>query len=86
MRPAVETTGGLMVMAETTSSSNLRTSLQKLLERDENGHLKMAFGAVMEVFTTREIKVCGAIGPLASMDQKSPAISETEIGVRLCKP
>lgn len=48
MRPAVEASGGLMVMAETTSSSNFRTSLQKLLERDENGHLKMAFGAVME--------------------------------------
>ena len=35
-----------------------------------------------QVFTAREIKVCGAIGPVASMDQKSAAISETEIGVR----
>ena len=59
MRPAVEATGGMMVMAETTASSNLRTSLQKLLERDEAGHLKMAFSATFEVFTAREIKVWG---------------------------
>jgi hypothetical protein len=57
MRPAVESTGGLMVMAETTSSPNFRTSLQKLLESDDNGHLKMAFSAVMEVYSSREIKV-----------------------------
>jgi protein transport protein SEC23 len=81
MRPAVEATGGMMVMAETTASSNFRTSLQKLLERDADGHLKMAFAATFECFTAREIKVCGAIGPLVSLDQKSASVAETEIGV-----
>lgn len=67
---AVESSGGMMVMAETFDSDQFKKSLQKLFARDEKGHLKMCFSASIEVMTTREVKVCGAIGPCSSMHKK----------------
>jgi protein transport protein SEC23 len=67
---AVESTGGILVMAETCDSDQFKKSLQKLFMRDEEGHLKMFFNASVEVMTTREVKVCGAIGPCSSLHKK----------------
>ncbi|KAG6544642.1 hypothetical protein Mapa_013947 [Marchantia paleacea] len=78
---AVESTGGLMVLAETFDSDQFRKSLQKLFARDEDGHLKMCFNGSLEVITTREIKVCGAIGPCATLNKKSVSVSDTELGI-----
>eukprot|EP01045_Picozoa_sp_COSAG04_P023181 COSAG04_NODE_2716_length_3693_cov_2.258208_6_plen_247_part_01 len=41
----------------------------------------MGFGAQMDVLTSREFKVCGAIGPCASLNKKTSYVAETEIGV-----
>ncbi|KAH9542694.1 hypothetical protein CY35_13G021000 [Sphagnum magellanicum] len=78
---AVESTGGILVMAETFDSDQFKKSLQKLFMRDEEGHLKMFFNASVEVMTTREVKVCGAIGPCSSLHKKGVSVSETEIGI-----
>jgi hypothetical protein len=67
---AVESTGGILVMAETFDSDQFKKSLQKLFMRDEEGHLKMFFNASVEVMTTCEVKVCGAIGPCSSLHKK----------------
>ena len=67
---AVENSGGLMVMAETFSSDQFKKSLQKLFARDEEGNLKMFSNASVEVMTTREVKICGAIGPCSSLQRK----------------
>ncbi|KAJ1673009.1 GTPase-activating protein S23, partial [Spiromyces aspiralis] len=41
----------------------------------------MAFNATLEVHTTKELKVCGLIGPAVSAQKKSQNISDTEIGM-----
>lgn len=41
----------------------------------------MAFGATLEVKTSRELKVSGAIGPCTSLGVKSSSVSDTEIGI-----
>ena len=41
----------------------------------------MAFGATLEVKTSRELKVVGAIRPCASLNVKGPCVSENELGV-----
>ena len=41
----------------------------------------MAFGSVIEVKTTRELKVSGAIGACVSLGHKNQYVSETETGV-----
>ena len=40
----------------------------------------MAFGATLEVLTSREFKVSGAIGPVTSLGKKSPNVSDLEVG------
>ena len=43
--------------------------------------LLMSFNGELSVFTSREFKVCGAIGNVTSLDRKSPSVSETEMGI-----
>merc|ERR1719149_242510 len=43
--------------------------------------LRMAFGGTVEVLTSNEFKVCGAIGNCASLGKKSNNVGETEIGL-----
>lgn len=81
MLPAVESTGGLITLAETFDHSIFRETVQRMLEKDEQGHLKMVGNATMEVKCSREIKVCGLIGPAASAEKASGQISENEIGL-----
>lgn len=67
---AVDQTGGMIVMAETFDSEQFKKSLQRLFDRDEEGLLKMFFNASVEVMTTKEVKVCGVIGPCSSSQKK----------------
>ncbi|KAJ7521003.1 hypothetical protein O6H91_19G033600 [Diphasiastrum complanatum] len=80
-KSAVESSGGLMVLAETFDSEIFKKSLQKLFSRDEEGHLKMCFNATLEVITTKEMKISGAIGPCSSLKKKSALVSESEVGI-----
>ena len=41
----------------------------------------MAYGATVEVKTSRELRIQGAIGHAVSMNAKGPSISENEIGI-----
>ena len=40
----------------------------------------MAFAGTLEIKTSKEIKVSGAIGPCVSLSAKGPCVSEVEIG------
>jgi protein transport protein SEC23 len=44
------------------------------------GHLQMAFNGTMEVLTSRDYKISGALGPLNSLKKQNQNVSETEIG------
>jgi len=87
MRPAIVHTGGLILLSETfegdvtRSQDVFRKSLQRMFARDEQDNLDMCFGASIEVLCSRENKVCGAIGPLASLGRPSPHVSELEVGM-----
>mmetsp|Transcript_8140 Transcript_8140/g.30024 ORF Transcript_8140/g.30024 Transcript_8140/m.30024 type:complete len:753 (-) Transcript_8140:126-2384(-) len=80
-KAAVEYSGGVIVLAETFNSPTFKTSFAKLLATDDHGHLKLASNAVLEVKTVREVKLNGAIGPLASLRRAGPSVAEVEIGV-----
>merc|ERR1719198_1285277 len=81
MRPVLEKTGGYVVMSESFTGNIFKQSFKAVFSRDSTGqYLKMAFGATLEVLTSNEIKVSGAIGNCASLNKKSPNVGETEIG------
>uniref|UniRef100_A0A3Q2CSC7 Protein transport protein SEC23 n=1 Tax=Cyprinodon variegatus TaxID=28743 RepID=A0A3Q2CSC7_CYPVA len=80
MRCCPNHTGGYMVMADSFNTSLFKQTFQRVFTKDVQGSFKMAFSATVEVKTSREIKVCGAIGPCVSLHAKGPCVSENEIG------
>uniref|UniRef100_A0A671YHG1 Protein transport protein SEC23 n=1 Tax=Sparus aurata TaxID=8175 RepID=A0A671YHG1_SPAAU len=80
MKCCANYTGGYMVMADSFNTSLFKQTFQRVFTKDVQGSFKMAFAATLEVKTSREIKVSGAIGPCVSLSAKGPCVSENEIG------
>jgi len=86
MKELVEATGGLMVLGDSFGQSVFKESLRRVFNRHpedkpgDGGLMMMAFGASMEVLTSRECKVSGAIGPVTSLHKKAPNVGDMEIG------
>jgi protein transport protein SEC23 len=65
MGELIEATGGLMVLGDSFGQSVFKESLRRVFRRYEDdvpqdgGQLQMAFGATLEVLTSREFKVSG---------------------------
>lgn len=86
MRELVEATGGQMVLGDSFGQSVFKESLRRVFNRHpedaptDAGKMMMAFGASMEVHTSRECKVSGAIGPVTSLNKKAANVGDLEIG------
>lgn len=86
MRSLVEATGGLMLLGDSFGQSSYQETLKRVFNRyaddvpQDGGKMHMAFGSTFEVFTSREFKVSGAIGPGTSMNKHGPNVSDLEIG------
>uniref|UniRef100_A0A8C7ZN09 Protein transport protein SEC23 n=1 Tax=Oryzias sinensis TaxID=183150 RepID=A0A8C7ZN09_9TELE len=74
-------TGGHIVMGDSFNTSLFTQTFQGVFSKDHNGDFRMAFGGVLEIKTSRELKVCGAIGPCVSLNSKGPYVSENEMGI-----
>lgn len=84
----VTRSGGLIVLADSFSQSVFRESLRRVFERAldpttgaPTGPLQMGFSGQIEVLHSREFKISGAIGSVASLKKGGPFVSETETGV-----
>ena len=89
MKCCIEKTGGLAVLADSFAQSVFKESFVRVfrsfpdtedIPESDRGHLEMGFAATIECLTSREFKVCGAIGPCSSLKKMSSSVSETEIG------
>lgn len=82
MKTLVNYTNGFMILSDTFAMEIFKKTFQeRVFNKDERGLMNMAFNATLEVTTSRELKVCGLIGPAVSNNKKSSCIGETEIGV-----
>ncbi|XP_049804663.1 protein transport protein Sec23A isoform X2 [Schistocerca nitens] len=81
MKQCCNSTGGHMVMGDSFNSSLFKQTFQRVFAKDQKGEFKMAFNGTLEIKTSRELKVSGAIGPCVSLNMKSPSVSDTEIGL-----
>ena len=81
MKSCCNTTGGHLVMADSFGSSLFQQTFQRAFAKDARNECKMAFNALLEVKTSRGLKVYGAIGPCVSTHVGGPNASETELGV-----
>lgn len=86
MGELVEATGGQMVLGDSFGQSVFKESLRRVFRTfepdvpEDGGRMMMAFGATLEVLTSREFKVSGAIGPVTSLGKKGPNVSDLEVG------
>mmetsp|Transcript_8200 Transcript_8200/g.11831 ORF Transcript_8200/g.11831 Transcript_8200/m.11831 type:complete len:818 (-) Transcript_8200:184-2637(-) len=86
MRELVLATGGLTVLGDSFGQSVFKESLRRVFMRypddvpQDGGTMSMAFGGSLEVLTSREFKVSGAIGPVSSLKKHAPNVSEIEVG------
>jgi protein transport protein SEC23 len=86
MRHLVEATGGLMVLGDSFGQSVFKESLRRVFVRypeeipQDGGQMQMAFGTSLEVLTSREFKVSGAIGPVTCMAKTGSNVSDIEVG------
>ena len=86
MRELVEATGGLTVLGDSFGQSVFKESLRRVFLRypddiqQDGGQMAMAFGASLEVLTSKEIKVSGAIGPVTSLNKSGPNVSDLQVG------
>ncbi|XP_074663106.1 protein transport protein Sec23A-like [Tubulanus polymorphus] len=81
MKYSCNLTGGHMVLGDSFNTSLFKQTFQRVFKRDSKGEFQMGFGATLEVKTSRELKVCGAIGPCISLNNKNQCVADTEIGV-----
>ncbi|XP_042505272.1 protein transport protein SEC23-like [Macadamia integrifolia] len=80
LKAPVESSGGFMMLGESFESDQFRNCLRHIFSRDADGHLKMCFDATVEIVTTKEVMICGALGPCVSLQRKNSAVSVNEIG------
>lgn len=80
LRVPVESSGGFMMLGELFDSDQFRKCLHQLFMRDDKGNLKMCFDATIELVTTKDVKICGALGPCVSLQKKNSSVSSNEIG------
>ncbi|CAI9285113.1 unnamed protein product [Lactuca saligna] len=66
IRPAVERSGGFVMLSESFESDQFKKCLRHIFSRDEDGFLTMCFDVTIEIITTKDVKVSGAIGPCVS--------------------
>jgi len=81
MRVFAERTGGYMVMTDSFSMHVFKDSFRRVFECDDEGRLQLGFDARLEVFSSREVQCCGAVGGLSSLSHRGPCVSDSEIGL-----
>ncbi len=84
IKPCIEMTGGLLILGDCFSQDVFKESLRRIFTRypddhPDAGHLQMGLSATLEVITSREFKISGAIGPCAGLGKKGPSVSEVII-------
>ena len=96
VKSLISRTGGVIVLADSFGQSVFKESLRRVFERTTivtpsnvpdtpptttPGPMQMGFGGVIEVHHSREFKIAGAIGSVASLKKSGPSVAEIEVGI-----
>lgn len=90
MKALSKMTGGVVILADGFGEEVFRRSFLKIFERDGSapgqgstpgGLLQMGLNATIQVATSPELKVQGAIGHMYPLNQKGANVSDKELGI-----
>ncbi|KAK3854180.1 hypothetical protein Pcinc_039324 [Petrolisthes cinctipes] len=70
-----------MVLADSFTSSLFAMTFERVFARDGKGNLEMAFNATLEVKTSQELKIAGALGPCVSSYEYGHNVTDVEKGI-----
>jgi protein transport protein SEC23 len=80
LRNPIEVTGGLMMHTESFEYEQFKSCFRHMFRREGTNYLNMNFNATIEIVTSKEVKICGALGPCISLRRKNNSVSDKEIG------
>ncbi|KAL5702081.1 Protein transport protein S23 G [Ranunculus cassubicifolius] len=80
LKVPIEHSGGFLMLGESFESDQFKKCLRHIFKRDGEGHLNMYFDATIEIVTTKDVKICGALGPCVSLGKRNDSVSNNEIG------
>lgn len=80
LKVPVESSGGFMMLGESFESEQFRKCLRHMFDHDDDGNLKMFFDVTIEIVTTNDVKICGALGPCVSLHKKNDSVGDKVIG------
>ncbi|GLT78665.1 hypothetical protein SLA2020_501930 [Shorea laevis] len=80
LKAPVESSGGFMMLGESFELDQFRKCMRHIFSHDQEGNLQMFFDATIEIVTTKDVKICGALGPCVSLQRKSSSVSNNVIG------
>lgn len=81
MKDLCNLTGGVLLLTDAFTTSIFKQSFLRLFNKDSEGFLSMGFNGILDVKTSKELKISGLIGHASSMNSKKPNVSETEVGI-----
>lgn len=81
MKALANFTGGNMVLSDSFSTNMFKQACQRIFLKDAQGNLTMAFNGSLEVVVSRELRICGLIGPATLQSKRNASVSDTEIGL-----
>ncbi|CAH2353543.1 protein transport protein Sec23p [[Candida] railenensis] len=91
MKNLCNLTGGTLVLTDAFTTSIFKQSFLRLFAKDSEGYLTMGFNGILDIKTSRELKISGLIGHASSLQSKNNNnVSENEVGIggtsqyRLC--
>jgi protein transport protein SEC23 len=77
MKACIEHTGGYVVQTDTFTNPIFKDSLRRMFTpAGEDGHLGLSSNATFEVHVSKDVKVCGLLGPASALEKKSPAVAD----------
>ena len=89
MKSLVNLTNGFIVLSDAFNTNIFKQSFHSIFEKDADGFMQMGFNANLDVLvdltfrdfltfqTSKDLKVCGLIGPAISTNKKTPNVGET---------
>ncbi|XP_039007255.1 protein transport protein SEC23-like isoform X2 [Hibiscus syriacus] len=80
LKVPIESSGGFMILGESFESDQFRKCMRHIFSHNEEGNLKMYFDATIEIVTTKDLKICGALGPCVSLRKLNTLVCENAIG------
>jgi len=73
-------TGGYILNHELFDSPMFKESFAKIFETDGSNEIPIGFSAKIELLMSKELQVCGAIGPCRSLKQGGKSVGDFVVG------